>query len=243
MRTAISAASAAAALAAMAMPTAAVAAPGMGQEVYGATVEQGEPEFESRYDALTGGSDDGEDVIQLEASYGVTDNLRLGIQGEFEREPGGPRKAEEIGVEAIYALGKVGGIDVALYGEYAITLDGTDAVEAKLLLQRRSGPWDLRLNLIAEKPLASGAPVELGYAASADVAAFHDVRLGVQAFGDLGTTRRFLPRSEHFVGPVAKFEIDGLGPELVLETGYLFAIGKARDDTKGQFRIGLELEF
>ena len=44
----------------------ALAAPGLGSEVYGATVEKGEPEFESRWDSLRGGPDDGEDVIKLD---------------------------------------------------------------------------------------------------------------------------------------------------------------------------------
>ena len=41
-------------------------APGMGDEVYGATVEKGEAEIEARYGALDGGPDDGEDVLKLE---------------------------------------------------------------------------------------------------------------------------------------------------------------------------------
>ena len=44
-------------------------------------------------------------------------------------------------------------------------------------------------------------------------------------------------------GPYAKYEIEGLGPEVALQVGYLFALGKAKEDTDGQLRIGLELEF
>ncbi len=231
--------------AALAVATAspAFAAPGLGNEVDGATAEKGEFEAESRYDTLTGGPDDGEDVIQLEGMYGVSDRLRLGVNLEIEREPGFPRKAEDLGLEAIWTVGRVGGIDVAIYGEYGITFDGTDAVETKLILQRRTGPWDLRFNLIAEKELDSSEPVELGYAASVDAEVADELRIGVQAFGELGTTRDFLPRSEHFFGPVIKYEVEGLGPELKLEAGYLFALSKAKDDTNGQLRIGLELEF
>lgn len=234
------------ALAALAttIATPALAAPGLGQEVYGATVDKGEPEFESRFDSLSGGPDDGEDVIKLEASYGITDSLRIGVLGEFEQEVGASRKAEEVAVEAIYELGKAGGIDFAVYGEYAIGLNGhADVLEGKLLMQRKTGPFDLRLNLIAEKELEGGNKVELGYAASADVAAFEEVRVGVQAFGDLGTFDKFLPRAEHFVGPFASVEIEGLGPEIELQAGYLFALGAARDDADGQLRVALELEF
>ena len=143
----------------------------------------------------------------------------------------------------IYALGRLGGIDVAVYGEYEIGFLGPDKVETKLLLQSRTGPWDLRLNVIAEKALTAGEPVELGYAASVDHALVGDVRIGVQAYGKLGTFRDFAPREAHFVGPVAKFEIEGLGPELGVELGYLFALGAAKDDASGQFRLRLELEF
>ncbi len=219
------------------------AAPGLGSEVYGASVEKGEVEFETKWDTLAGGPDGGEDVIKLEAAYGVTDRLRLAVSGEIEQEPGFSHKAEELGIEAIYELGSAGGIDFALYGEYAIGLHGPDAVEAKLLVQHKGGPLDIRFNLTAEKHLESGEDVELEYAASADYEVVDEVRLGVQAFGELGTFDDFLPHSEHFLGPVAKFEIEGLGPELEIQAGYLFALDKAKDDTDGQFRLALELEF
>ena len=225
------------------LATPALAAPGMGNEVYGAEVKAGEAEAELRYDALTGGFDDGEDVLQIEAAYGVSDRLRIGLQGEFERELGAPRKAESLGIEAVYALGRLGGVSVAVYGEYEIGLNGPDAIEAKLILQHRSGPIDLRLNLIGAKPLVSGAPVELSYAISADAEVAGDLRLGVQAFGELGTFNRLMPRAGHFAGPVVRIGIEGLGTELEIEAGYLFALGEARSDTRGQLRIGLGLEF
>lgn len=225
------------------LPTAAHAAPGLGDEVYGAEVEEGEAEVETIYGRLDGGADDGEDVLKLEAAYGVTDRLRLGLIGELEREPFESRKFEAVGVEAIYELGTLGGVNFAAYGEYEITFDGADKVETKLLMQHRTGPVDLRLNLIAEKELSSGADVEFGYAASADVETFGEVRVGLQAFGELGTLDHLAPRAEHFVGPVAKLEIEGLGPEIELQAGYLFALGAARDDSDGQFRLAVELEF
>jgi len=229
------------------LPTAAHAAPGLGDEVYGATVSKGEVEAEIRYGRLGGGTDHGEDATKLELGYGVSDSFRLAMVGEFEKEPGQPRKADSVAIEAIYELGnlggKQGGVDFALYGEYEIGFLGPDKLETKLLVQHHKGPWDLRLNLIAAKPLASGAPVELGYAMSADVETLGEVRLGVQAYGELGTFSRFAPHAEHFAGPVVKFEIEGLDHELGLELGYLFALGKAKDDTDGQMRMKLEMEF
>lgn len=221
----------------------AYAAPGMGDEVYGASVEEGEVEIEARYGALAGGPEDGEDVAKIELAYAPTDKLRLALIGEIEKEPGESREFEALGFEAIYELGSLGPIDFALYGEYEVVFDHADKIETKLLMQHRSGPWDFRLNLIAEKELESGEKIELEYAASADVETFGELRLGVQAYGQLGTFSKFLPRAEHFIGPVAKIEVEGLGPELEIEAGYLFAVGEAKDETDGQFRLVLGIEF
>jgi len=85
--------------------------------------------------------------------------------------------------------------------------------------------------------------VELGYAAGGYAAVSEGVQLGVEAYGGLGAFDRFAPRDEHFIGPVAKFEVEGLGPELGLQVGYLFALGAARDYTDGQLQVRLEMEF
>lgn len=225
------------------MPSAALAAPGLGSEVYGATIEPRELELESRYDRLTAGPADGVDVLKLEAAYGVNDNLRIGVFGEFDREPGAPRKAEEYGIEAIYHLGRIGPVDVAAYGEYALGTHGPDGLEGKILLQHRDRAVDLRLNLIGEKKLASGERVEFSYAASTMARAGDDFEIGLQAFGDIGTSGHLFHRAEHYVGPVARFEIEGLPRELEIETGYLFALGAAKDDTKGQLRFAVGVEF
>ncbi|MDE2405706.1 MAG: hypothetical protein KGM17_13645 [Sphingomonadales bacterium] len=221
----------------------AIAAPGLGDEVYAATVEPGELELESRYGVLAGGPASGEDNFRLEAGYGVNGHLRIAVVGEFEKEAGSSRKATHAGIEAVYHLGRIGGIDIAAYGEYELGFHGdADGVEAKLLLQRRTRLWDLRFNLIAEKPLDSSEPTEFAYATSADVAMADKVRLGVAAFGDLGTGRRLFPYAEHYIGPNAKFRLPLAGHNLRIETGYLFAVARARDDADGQFRLNLEIE-
>ncbi|MFO1256475.1 MAG: hypothetical protein U1E37_12530 [Sphingomonadaceae bacterium] len=230
-------------LASALLPTVARAAPGSGQEVYPATIDPGEIEAGMRYDTLRGGSDAGEDVIQLELSHGFSSSFWAGLNAEFGREPGLPREAETLGFEAVYRVGRIAGIDVAVYGEYALGLAGhSDAVEAKLLLERRKGPVDLRFNLIGEKTLVSGEKVELTYAASATYGA-GEAKFGVEAFGDLGTFDHLLPRAEHYLGPVATFGIDRLGPEMQLSAGYLFALGATRESAAGQLRLAVEFAF
>ena len=220
------------------------AAPGLGEEVYGAQVQKGLTELELRAGRLGGGSADGEDAVVIEAAHGVTDRLRLSVLGEFEREPGGRHEAEAVGLEAIYQLTRGSPVEVAVYGEYEIGLDGrSDGIESKLLLQYANWPWDVRFNLIAEKPLVHSAKVELGYAALASRHVAGPLSLGVEAFGEAGTFDRLFPREEHFVGPVARFEFEAPSHEVELELGYLFALGEARDETDGQLRLVLEAEF
>ena len=237
---------------ACALSTPALAAPGLGGEVYGATVEKGETEIEMQYDRLSGGPESGEDVLKLELAKGVTDRLRIGVLAEFEKEVGESRRAEELAIEAIYHLGKAGGIDFAVYGEYAVGLHGPDKVEAKLLMQHRSGPWDLRLNLIAEKRLQSGAKVALEYAASADVAVADRLRLGARPSAILAPSATLPHRPNISPAPIAKLRLikiadsDGDGDDhggLTLKAGYLFALGATRQNTDGQFRVKLEMEF
>ena len=228
----------------LALAAPAHAAPGLGDEVYGATYQQGTSEFEARYGAQNGGADSGEDALKLEAAHVPLKNLRVAAQVEIEREAGGRRHVAEASVEAVYTLGRAAGIDFAAYAEYAKGFRGNpDALEAKLILERRAGPLDARLNIIAARPLAHGERTEFAYAASADMQVAGEFRAGVAAFGDLGTVHRFAPRAEHFLGPVVKGELEAFGPELEIEAGYLFALAQARDNTRGQFRLIVSLEF
>lgn len=223
------------------------AAPGLDEKVYGATVETGVSEVEVRYGRLVGGVAAGEDATVVELSHGFSDRLYAGVLLGFEREPGSSRQFQAVGAEGIVTLGHINAIDtdVAIYGEYEAERHGADNLETKLLLQHRRGTFDGRLNLIAEKQLKGGSPVEFGYGASADWKLIGDLRGGVEAFGELGSTRHLFPRAGHFVGPILKTELEHLPArgELGIEAGYLFAVGAARDEAKGHARLLLEYEF
>lgn len=234
----------------MGLPTAAMASPGVGDPVYGATVEKGATEFEARYARLTGGTADGEDGLVFEAEHAVSTRFSMAGLAETSREPDGSRQVEALAIEGVYALGKVKAVnlDTALYAEFKHGLRGApDAIEIKALFEHRAGPFDARLNLIGEQPLRNGEKLQFGYAASADWVVFgDDFRLGLAAFGDLGTPGRLIDREEHFIGPEAEFEIARIGPgELEVETGWLRAFGAARDITNGQARllIGYEAHY
>lgn len=227
-------------------PSVCHAAPGLDDVVYGATVEAGKTEIETRYGRLVGGDGDGSDAFVIEVARGFSTHFYGASLATFEREPGSGRRLETLALEGIVTLGRIKslGVDTAIYVEAAHGIHGPDNLETKLLLERRRGPFDCRLNLVAERALVSGAPVEFHYAASLDHEIADDFSIGAEAFGDLGTSDKISIRSEHFVGPAVKVGLDHAGRgELELRAGYLFAVGRSREETKGQLRFGMEYEF
>jgi len=230
----------------VAVSSAANAAPGLDDVVYGATVEAGKTEVETRYGRLVGGDADAEDAFVVEVARGFSSHFYGAALATFERGPASSRRLEALALEGIFTLGRIKALDLdtAVYVEAEHGIHGPDNLETKLLLERRKGPFDSRLNVIAERALEPGAPAEFSYAASADYEVAEDISLGAEAFGELGTSDKITTHSEHFVGPALKVGLDHVGRgELELRSGYLFAVGRARDEARGQLRFGLEYEF
>lgn len=231
-------------MAAALLSSAASAAPGLGDKVYGATLHPGVTEVEARYGRLTGGHADGEDALVLGVAHNFSSRFFGAVLFDLEKEPNEHRRLGAVAFEGIVTLGRIGGLglDAALLGEYVLVRGGADHVATRLLLQRHQGPFDGRLNLIAEKALERDSHIHFGYAASADWAAAGPFRAGAAAFGELGDTEHFLPRADHYVGPIVKADIEHMpgGADLGIEAGYLFALGHARDETDGQIRLLLE---
>ncbi len=239
---------AAIAVAALAGASHALAAPGLASKAYEPFVKRGITEFELRGGRLTGGAAAGESKAIVEVSHGFSDRLSAGVLAEFEDTPGARRRFEALALEAVVYLGQLSGtgVDVGGYLEYAQPVHGgVGALEAKLLFARQFGPVHATANLIAERPLSQRRhETEFEYVLQGTVDAGGGWNLGAQAFGDLGTSRRFGGRQEHFLGPVAKFETRPrwMSGELELEAAYLFAAGAARDETDGQLRFVIEWE-
>lgn len=208
-------------------------------------LEPGQTEIESRYGRLVGGEDAREDDLLVEVAHHFSKRFYGGFELATHRDPNGSREIESFGVEAIVSFGKVAGIQSGVLVEYAANRHGRDALETKLLLEKPIGELDARLNLIAEKELRAGGPLEFAYAASADIEVADEFRLGVMALGELGSSRHLTTHGEHFVGPNLKYELEPKegGGELGFELGYLFALGEARDDARGLLRLQVEYGF
>lgn len=228
-------------------PGVAAAEPGLAGEVYGPAVTRGETEFELRGGILDGGDASGEWELKAEASHAFTDWWRPGLVAEWEYED---EDAEftAFAIENVFDITATRDWPVHLgaYVEYEFAQDGPDAVELKLLMQRARGPWDLRLNLIGERQVGSGAADEweFGYAAQAGYAFNDDFQIGIQGFGDAGDDDEFGDFGDraHYWGPYAEFEVGDIGAgELEMQIGYLAGFGENEAD--GQFRIKLDLEF
>ena len=210
-------------------------------KVFAATLEPGLTEFELRYGRIVGDEATGEDGLLFEAAHHFSSRFYGGIELETSREPGGDRKIAAFGAEGIVTLGKVAGVNVAMLGEYAANLHTSDAIETRLLVEKRADEFNVRLNLNAEKILEHGEPLEFSYAASVDRELAEDFRLGLMGIGELGTSKHLTARGEHFLGPVAKYEVEHLPRgELELEAGYLLPLGEARHDTDGLVRLMVE---
>src|SRR5262245_10345246 len=228
------------------LPGAALGDPGPASEVYSPSVTRGLTELEVRSGLLNGGEADGDWQIKAEASHGVTDWWRPAIVAEWENE-GGETEFTAFAVESVFDFTATRDwpVHLGLYVEYEWAQEGSDEAEFKLLMQRERGPWDLRLNLIGARVLASAPDDiwEFGYAAQASYAVNDDFALGVQGFGDAGTDDSFgLDDQGHYWGPFAEFEAGEFdNGELELQLGYLAGLGEAEAD--GVLRVKLEYEF
>jgi hypothetical protein len=228
-----------------------VRAQGLSNKVYSPYVEKGVTELELRAGRLNGGPLDGESGAVVELEQGINDRLSLAVLGEFEHHAGEASKLDAIAVEGVYYIGQIPrlGVDVGGYLEYEQRIHNESGVlEGKLLFAKRSGPFEGLLNVIVQRPL-SDRPGEhdaaFGYAAQATWETFPSLKLGAQAFGDLGTDASFGGRQAHYLGPVANWTLRPKwmkGGELELEAAWLAPLGTAHEVTDSQVRLMLEFE-
>lgn len=216
------------------------ASPGLGDRVFSPTVVARELELGLRAARLAGGSHDKDAALVVEAGYGFTDRLYGAVLADFGSEHGGDFDTEAFAVEGVYEIGRLAGaVNMGVYGEYAALRDSDDAVAFKALFGHQTGGFDGRLNLGLHHSLGDDDHTAYGYGASTAWRVAPSFDLGLQAFGELGDNDGFGGRREHYVGPTAGFNIASLpqGAALAFETGYLFALGEAKDHADGQLRF------
>ena len=226
------------------------AEPGLGDKVYAPSVEQGVTEFETRGGTLVGRGAGGGSGAVFELEHGFSDRVSAAVVGEWEREPGKQSKLDAIGVETVIHLGVLRGlgIDTGLYLEYEQRLHAESGKgEARLLFARTKGRFEGLLNLTATKALTDKSGQgggAYGYAAQATWKTAPGLRLGLEAFGNLGAGRSPGSAQAHYVGPTVVWESKPrwLPVGLELQTSYLFAAGAAQRYADGEARVQLSFE-
>jgi hypothetical protein len=230
-------------------PAAAFADPRLDEKVYSPYVERGVAELELRRGEEIGGAQSSTRTDVVEAEYGLNDRASLALVGDIASEPGASPRLNGLGLESVVYLGQIPrlGIDVGLYLEYMGGLHGEDDKgEAKVLLAKNAGRFQGLFNFIVERPI--GVPqayASYGYAASATWRTFGALRLGVEAFGDLGSDHGFLTESEGaYIGPELRWEVrPSFAPvEIEIDAGWLAAVGPDRDEADSQARLTIEFE-
>lgn len=228
----------------------ALADPRLDEVVYSPWVENHTVELESRVGQLEGGARKGATTVVEEVEYGLNDRVRLALLGKFEQPSGAGSRLDDIALESVIYLGHVPkvGVDVSAYVEYGHGLVGaTDGVEAKLLLGKQAGRFQGLFNLIMERPLGPHNDehyASWGYAASATWRTWGHLRIGAEAFGDFGDDHRFMGRQGAYVGPQVKWSAKPkfLPAEILVDAGWLAAVGQDRREANSQFKLNVEFE-
>jgi hypothetical protein len=230
----------------------AMADPRLDEVVYSPYIENHTFELETRVGQELGqGSLTNARTIVVEGEYGLNDRVSLALVSAFHREPDFPDQLTSLGVEGIVYLGQIPkiGVDTGLYLEVAKGFGGeSSSFEGKLLLAKTVDRFQGLFNFIVERPL--GAPegegfASYGYAVSATWRTWGNLRLGAEAFGDFGDDHGFLTQSQGaYVGPQLKWEgrPTSLPVDVVIDAGWLVAVGPNREEAASQARIALELE-
>ncbi len=236
-------------LAAILEATGAAADPRLDEKVYTPYVQNGVAELEVYGARQNGGPTGGDATTVIEGEYGLNDRVSLSLVGAVARSGGEGSRLTSLGVEGVAYIGQIPrlGVDTGVYVEYKQGLNGeANVLEGKLLFAKVAGRFQGLLNLIVERPFSprDEAYGAYGYAASATWRTFGPLRLGAEAFGDLGGDHAFLGRQGAYVGPQALWEGRpyGLPFEIGVDAGWLFPVGTARQETRSQLRLGLELE-
>ena len=237
---------------ALGLASPAMADPRLDEVVYSPYIQNHVLEVETRWGQEFGAGDEsGARTLVGEVEAGLTDRFSLALVTQVERTPGEAERMTGVGLEGIAYLGQIPriGVDVGAYLEYKQGAGGDTSVgEAKLLLAKTSDRFQGLFNFIVERPI--GAPpgegfASYGYAASVTWRTVGTLRLGAEAFGDLGDDHGFLTGPQGaYVGPQLKWEGKPrfLPVEVDIDAGWLFPVGPARREARSQARINLEFE-
>ncbi len=210
------------------------AEPGGTSNVYGPSVRRDESELEYSTAYLDGSGRDDTQLHRTELGYALTDWWRPALAIKAVDGAGASTQLSAVAIENVldFTATRSWPVHFGGYLEYSFGLNGRDdALELKLLAERRQGALIARLNLIAERPLG-GASVawEYAYAGRAMWRISERWAFGFEGFGE--------PEARsHYWGPRANLSFGDASVALA----YLAGLDQAEAD--GQIRIAVEFEY
>jgi FTR1 family protein len=219
--------------------------------IYSPIVEQGEAalEYRGHRDFDSAADRDGAEQHKLALEYAPTAWWMTEVFGEWEKEPGGSRKATEISWENVFQLTDQGRYwaDLGVVAEYAHSLErgGHDALELGVLAEKQFASSVATVNVLAEREFATGAKAELEYAVRWRYRLTEAFEPDVEVHGEFGEWGEFgrLTDHRHQAGPGAMGRIrsgNGRGA-FRYEAALLFGLTKESPDKA--VRVLLEWEF
>jgi FTR1 family protein len=217
--------------------------------VYSPLVEEGEIAVELRghYDFDDSKSIDGGQAYKAEVEWAPTAWWLTELLVKYERAPGESLDATEIASENIFQLTDQGKywMDFGLLAEFVYSLEdgGSNALEVGLLGQKDFGQNEVRVNLVFEQALESGADLEMEYRWQYRYRLDERFEPGIEMYGGLGEWGEFGSFDDHEqqLGPAMFGKFRTATGAIKYELGLLFGLTNDTPDTT--LRFLLEYEF
>ena len=216
-------------------------------KVYSPHIEKGElaAEVDLNYDRDHRADHDGYVSQVVGAEYGVNEHWMTELSAEIEKDPSGSDKLTNIKWENIIAPFKQGElpVDAALYLETEKAAIGGDPdnIEAKLLLEKDSGPFKNQANIGVSKHFGSHSDSAINGSIALRTAYKLDQKFepGIEYYADLGNLKdsQGFQSQNHQIGPV----IQGKIGHVKYDTGFLFGVSDEAPDTTA--KLNVEYEF
>lgn len=185
---------------------------------------------------------------QYELEYGVTHRWQIAYYEVVKWDRTDDWHREALKVETKYRFAEAGKwpVDIALYGEWEAPngrqATASDVLEGKLILSKDVGPWNLVMNLIAERKINQHDLWGLSYTAGVSYPIRPTARLGLELKETLGNPEgEFGLRTKTHRLQLVPGIYASLTPHVRVLFGPAIGLSKAADDL--QLKSLVEIEF
>lgn len=214
-----------------------------GKKIYYPYVEQGELELELETDyTFDNERESGQTHAQeLGVTYAPNDWWSVEMGAKLEKETGSKQEATEIFFENLFQFTEQGEywLDAGAYVEYAVTKDGPDKAEVKLVLLKEIEQFQIATNVVAEREIGDHAETHMEWELATQLLYRHNKYFnpGIEIYNEFSDFSQSFNSQEHYVGPV----VVGKWYGLKYDVGYLFGVSDYAES--GAIKANIEFEF